>query len=298
MHGAVVMSTPRNSKFGVLLGGAVFALWSQASALPQEAPGAAVELIDPKVFRVCSDPRNLPFSNKQGEGFENKLAELLAAKLGKSVAYTWYPNSMGFVRNTLGSFRCDIIMGFPQGDDIAQVTNPYYTASYALVYKPGAGLDGVTALTDPRLKDKRIGVVAGTPPSSVMVANGLMTRAKPYPLVIDTRVDSSAHSMIEDLKSGAIDAGVLWGPMAGYYAMRAEPKLAVAPLEGPHMSFRIGMAVRRSDQEFKRLLNRLIAENQGEINALLASYGVPEPGARDRPLASAARKSPDGAPHN
>ena len=297
MHG-YVMRTSRGSRLGALLGGAVLALWTQASALPQEGPAAAVELVDPKVLRVCSDPRALPFSNEKGEGFENKLAELLAAKLGKSLAYTWYPNSTGFVRNTLGSFRCDVIMGFPQGDDIAQITNPYYTASYALVYKPGAGLDGVAALSDPRLKEKSIGVVAGTPPSNLMAANGLMTRAKPYPLVIDTRVDSSAQEMIKDLQAGTIDAGVLWGPMAGYYAMRAGPKLAVVPLDGPRMSFRIGMAVRQSDQEFKRLLNRLIQENQGEIDALLQSYGVPLLDAQNRPLASAAQKSPATAPHN
>ncbi len=265
-------------------------LGGQANALPQEGPGAAVELVDPKVLRVCSDPRSLPFSNEKGEGFENKLAELLAAKLGKSLSYTWYPNSTGFVRNTLGSYRCDIIMGFPQGDDIAQVTNPYYATTYALVYKPGTGLDGVTSLADPRLKDKRIGIVAGTPPSNIMVANGLMARAKPYPLVIDTRVDSSAHDMIRDIEDGTVDAGVLWGPMAGYYAMHAEPRLSVVPLDGPHMSFRISMAVRHQDQEFKRLLNRLIQENQADIDALLRSYGVPLLDAQNRPLASAAQK--------
>ena len=206
------------------------------------------------------------------------------------MAYTWYPNSTGFVRNTLGSYRCDIIMGFPQGDDIAQVTNPYYATTYALVYKPGTGLDGVTSLADPRLKDKRIGIVAGTPPSNIMVANGLMARAKPYPLVIDTRVDSSAHDMIRDIEDGTVDAGVLWGPMAGYYAMHAEPRLSVVPLDGPHMSFRISMAVRHQDQEFKRLLNRLIQENQADIDALLRSYGVPLLDAQNRPLASAAQK--------
>ena len=270
--------------------GALLLGCGQANALPQEGPGAAVELVDPKVLRVCSDPRSLPFSNEKGEGFENKLAELLAAKLGKSLAYTWYPNSTGFVRNTLGSYRCDIIMGFPQGDDIAQVTNPYYATTYALVYKPGTGLDGVTSLADPRLKDKRIGIVAGTPPSNIMVANGLMARAKPYPLVIDTRVDSSAHDMIRDIEDGTVDAGVLWGPMAGYYAMHAEPRLSVVPLDGPHMSFRISMAVRHQDQEFKRLLNRLIQENQADIDALLRSYGVPLLDAQNRPLASAAQK--------
>jgi quinoprotein dehydrogenase-associated probable ABC transporter substrate-binding protein len=273
-----------------LLGALLLGLAGQANALPQEGPGAAVELVDPKVLRVCADPRSLPFSNEKGEGFENKLAGLLAANLGRSLSYTWYPNSTGFVRNTLGSYRCDIIMGFPQGDDIAQVTNPYYATTYTLVYKPGTGLDGVTSLADPRLKDKRIGIVAGTPPSNIMVANGLMARAKPYPLVIDTRVDSSAHDMIRDIEDGTVDAGVLWGPMAGYYAMHAEPRLSVVPLDGPHMSFRISMAVRHQDQEFKRLLNRLIQENQADIDALLRSYGVPLLDAQNHPLASAAQK--------
>jgi quinoprotein dehydrogenase-associated probable ABC transporter substrate-binding protein len=253
------------------------------AAAPEEGAGAAVELVDPNVFRVCSDPNNLPFSNQKGEGFENKLAELMAAKLGKSLAYTWYPNSLGFVRNTLGAYKCDVIMGFPQGDTIAQVTNPYYTAAYALVYKPGNGLDGASALDDPRLQDKRIGIVAGTPPSSIMAANGLMAHAKPYQLVIDTRVDSSAREMIHDIEDGAVDGGVLWGPMAGYFALESKPKLTVAPLSGPHMSFRIAMAVRHQDQEFKRLLNRLIKENQTQIGAILAGYGVPLANAQGRP---------------
>ncbi len=282
------MTPARKGQFAGLAGVLLLGLSGQARALPQEGPGAAVELVDPKVFRVCSDPRNLPFSNEKGEGFENKLAELLAAKLGKSLAYTWYPNSPGFVRNTLGAYRCDVIMGFPQGDDIAQVTNPYYATSYALVFKHDAGLDGVTSFSDPRLKDKRIGIVAGTPPSNGMVANGLMARAKPYPLVIDTRAEAPVQDMIADILLGAVDAGALWGPMAGYYATHAEPKLVLVPLSGPHMVFRIGMAVRKQDQEFKRLLNQLIQQSQPEIDALLASYGVPLLDAQNRPLAAAA----------
>jgi len=284
------MRKSARNKLATLLGALIFGLSGQSDAVPQEGPGAAVELVDPKVLRVCADPRNMPFSNQNGEGFENKLAELLASKLGKSLSYTWYPNSMGFVRNTLGSYKCDVIMGFPQGDDIAQVTNPYYATSYALVFKPGTGLDGVDSLSDPRLKDKRIGIVAGTPPSSIMIANGLMSRAKPYPLVIDTRVDSSAEAMIEDIEGGTVDAGVLWGPMAGYFAMHANPKLAVVPLTGPRMTFRISMAVRHQDQEFKRLLNGLIQENQPEIDALLLNYGVPLLDAQNRPLAAEVKK--------
>src|SRR5664279_5507021 len=114
----------------------------------------------------------------KGEGFENKLAELFAAKLGKKLSYTYFPQATGFVRMTLGSFRCDIIMGFPQGDDQAQVTVPYYRTTYALVTKRGSGLEDVTAIDDPKLKDKRIGIVAKTPPSTNMAMNGLLGHAK------------------------------------------------------------------------------------------------------------------------
>jgi quinoprotein dehydrogenase-associated probable ABC transporter substrate-binding protein len=245
----------------------------------QASDPGSLELVDPQVFRACGDPRNLPFSNDKGEGFENKLAELLSAKLGKKLSYTYFPQATGFVRMTLGSHRCDVIMGFPQGDDQAQVTVPYYRTTYALVAKPGSGLEDVTAFDDPKLRDKRIGVVAKTPPSTYMAINGLLGRAKSYPLFIDTRSDSSAQAMMDDLARGDIDCGILWGPMAGYYASKANPPLIVVPLTkettGPQMIFRIGMAVRPADQEWKRTLNRLIMENQAEINRLLISYNVP-----------------------
>jgi quinoprotein dehydrogenase-associated probable ABC transporter substrate-binding protein len=245
----------------------------------QTRDSGSLELVDPDVFRACGDPRNLPFSNEKGEGFENKLAELLAAKLGKKLSYAYYPQATGFVRMTLGSFRCDVIMGFPQGDDQAQLTIPYYRTTYALITKQGSGLEDVATISDPRLKDKRIGIVARTPPSTVMAMNGLLARAKSYPLFIDTRADSSAQAMLDDLARGDIDCGILWGPMAGYYAARANPPLVVVPLVketmGAPMTFRIGMAVRPSDQEWKRTLNRLIKENQAEINKLLISYNIP-----------------------
>jgi quinoprotein dehydrogenase-associated probable ABC transporter substrate-binding protein len=250
-----------------------------AQAQPQGNESGSLELVDPDVFRACGDPRNLPFSNDESEGFENKLAELFAAKLGKRLSYTYFPQATGFVRMTLGSYRCDVIMGFPQGDDQAQVTIPYYRTTYALITKRGSGLEDVTAIDDPRLKDKRIGVVAKTPPSTNMAMNGLLGKAKSYPLFIDTRADSSAQAMIDDLNQGNIDCGILWGPMAGYFASRASPPLVVAPLvketTGPQMMYRIGMAVRPADQEWKRTLNKLITENQAEINKLLISYNVP-----------------------
>lgn len=257
-----------------------------------ERPQSSLELIDPKVLRVCADPHNMPFSTDKGEGFENKLAEFLANKLGKSVAYAWYPQATGFVRNTLAAHRCDVIMGVPQGDDLIQVTNPYYRTAYALVFKRGQGLEGVDTMADPRLNGRRIGVVAGTPPGNNMAANGLMANAKPYPLVVDTRVSSSAEAMMRDLESGDIDAGILWGPMAGYYARQAASATAVVPLvketTGPRLAYRIGMGVRYSDQDWKRLLNRTIAESQPSINALLLGFGVPLLDDNDRPVTEGA----------
>ena len=267
-----------------------------AIAQTNETGDLSFELVDPKVLRVCSDPRNLPFSNEKGEGFENKLAELFADKLQKKLDYVFFPQATGFVRMTLGSHRCDVIMGFPQGDDLVQGTNPYYRTSYALVAKAGSGLEEVDTLEDARLKGKHVGIVAGTPPATNMAIAGLMGDAKPYPLMIDTRYDNSAQAMIDDLTAGKIDAGVLWGPMAGFYAKKAG-SLHVTPLvketTGPKLVYRIGMGVRGADQNWKRQLNKLIQENQGEINKILLDYGVPLLDESDHLItAEAATKSP------
>ena len=268
-----------------------------ARAQAPEGTDLSIELVDPKVLRVCADPRNLPFSNEKGEGFENKLAELFAEKLQKKLEYMFFPQATGFVRMTLGAHRCDVIMGFPQGDELVQGTNPYYRTAYALVARPGSGLEDVAWLGDERLKGKRLGIVAGTPPATNMAANGLMTNARPYPLMIDTRIDSSAVAMIKDLLAGEIDAGVLWGPMAGYYATQVNPPLHVTPLvketSGPRLAYRIGMGVRPADQNWKRQLNRLIQENQPAINKILLEFGVPLLDENDRPIgAETATKAP------
>jgi len=267
-----------------LLVPAVPAAKAQSAVAPnpqaQQDNAAAIELVDPKVFRVCDDPHNLPYSNEKLEGFENKIASLFAEKLDKPLAYTFYPNTTGFVRNTLNAFRCDVVMGIPQGDDIVQSTNPYYRTAYAIVVKKGTDLENVETLEDEKLKGKKIGIVAGTPPATNLAINGLIANAKPYPLVVDTRYDTPTTDMIEDLKKGAIDVAVLWGPIAGYFARHsAETPLVVTPLIkekiGPRMIFRVGMGVRHSDQNWKRDLNKLIAQNKTEIDKILTDYGVP-----------------------
>jgi quinoprotein dehydrogenase-associated probable ABC transporter substrate-binding protein len=279
MPGRATLAGRQSTPCMFLLGWMIAALVLMAVPASAQAPGLgqSAELVDPHMFRVCADPHDLPFSNQAGEGFENKLAELFASKLGEPTSYTYYPQVIGFVRNTLNALRCDVVMGDVVGDDLMQTTNPYYRTTYALVFKPGNGLDGIETLADPRLKPKRIGIIAGTPPSEVLVQQGLMALARPYALTVDTRVEVPSQTMVNDIAAGQIDAGVLWGPIAGYYAQRATPRLVVVPLlkEPSRMDFRIAMGVRHSDQDWKRKLNRIIAENQPEIDRVLQQYGVP-----------------------
>ncbi len=236
------------------------------------------EAVDRSSLRVCADPANLPFSNRAGEGFENKIAELLAAELGVPVRYTWYPQATGFVRQTLMARKCDVVIGISLGFELLQNTNPYYRSSYALVYRADSGLSA-TSLDDPGLKAVRLGVVAGTPPSSLMAKHGLLGRVRPYQLVADTRFDHPAKQMIDDVAAGEVDVGVLWGPIAGYYAKQHNPKLSVVPLETRagevRMDYRITMGIRFNEPNWKHELNDLIKTKQPEINAILSDYGVP-----------------------
>jgi quinoprotein dehydrogenase-associated probable ABC transporter substrate-binding protein len=251
------------------------ALFSSARAVE----GHRVDLVNRTALRVCADPANMPFSNDKGEGFENKIADIVAAELKVPVEYTWFPQATGFIRQTLFAKRCDIVMGYAQGDELVLNSNHYYTSTYALVYRRNNGLDGVDSLSDPRLKDKRIGVVAGTPPGNIMAQLGLLQRAKPYPLMVDRRYDSPGESMIKDIQSGDIDAGVLWGPIAGYFAPKGGDKLVVAPLlketGSTRMAYRITFGVRNLEDDWKRQLNVLIANRQGDIDAVLLQFGVP-----------------------
>ena len=265
-----------------------------AAAFAQGAGlGAAGELVDPDVLRVCADPSNMPFTDESGKGFENRLAELVAEKTGrKSVAYTWFPMATGFVRNTLRANRCDIIMGYAQGDELVQNTNAYYRSSYVLVHPKGDDLEGVETIEDPKLTGKRIGVVERTPPTANMAANKLLRTAKIYPLAVDTRVTPSMGEVVlKDMLAGKIDAAILWGPMAGYYARQLDANVTIVPLvkekTGSRMSYRITMGVRPSDQEWKRTLNKVIRENQAEIDKLLLDYNVPLIDEHDNPITAA-----------
>jgi quinoprotein dehydrogenase-associated probable ABC transporter substrate-binding protein len=249
------------------------------------------ELVDRDTLRVCADPHNLPFSNEAGEGFENRIAELLARELGVELAYTWYPQSIGFVRNTLGARVCDVVMGIVTTSELMQNTNPYYRSSYALVQRADADTK-VASLTDPRFADLRIGAVARTPPIDVLAQRGLLKNLRPYQLMVDTRFDSPGRQMVEDVAAGEVDVGVLWGPIAGYWAKQQSVPLEVVPIVaekvGARLDFRITMGLRRNEPEWKRVLNDFIAEHEAEIQAILLEYGVPLLNEQGRPIQAAA----------
>ena len=268
----------------------LLALAASGAARAQDADTDSLELVDPHVLRACADPRNLPFSNEAGEGFENKIAELFAKKLGKGLAYTFYPGATGFVRNTLNAQRCDVMLGVAVGDDVVQPTNPYYRTAYIAAYASEGPLKGLDTLSDPRLKTAKIGVVAGTPPVTYLAQNGLLGQIKSYALMVDTRYDSPTAQMMDDLDQGVIDVALVWGPIGGYYASKAKTPMALVPLVketgGPKMVYRIAMGVRHSDQNWKRDLNKLIAQNRAEIDGVLRSYRVPLLDENDQPLAA------------
>ncbi|WP_298936344.1 substrate-binding domain-containing protein [uncultured Ruegeria sp.] len=249
--------------------------------ISQAQPGIAQtsDLVSKNAFRVCADPANFPVSSKDGSGYENKLAELIAAKLELPVQYTWFPQATGFIRNTLAAKRCDVVVGYAQGHELVQNTNHYYTSAYSLIVPKNGELAEVDTLNDPALKGRRIGIIAGTPPAAHMARNGLIGQAKPYNLFVDRRVESPAIDMLNDLQSGEIEAAVLWGPLGGPLVKSDYPDFKVVPLVKeelpPRLFYRITMGVRQGEKVWQRQLNSLIRRNQDEINGVLAEAGVP-----------------------
>ncbi len=241
--------------------------------------GNTGDLVDRTALRVCADPADLPFSNDQGEGFENKIAELMAGELGVPVAYTWFPQSTGFVRNTLRANRCDLIMGVVATDELVQNTNPYYRSTYVLAYRT-ADQDRFGDIDSPLMQLARIGVVAGTPPSDILARRGLFSQVEPYQLVVDTRVDQPGRKMIQDLADGRIDAALVWGPIAGYWGRQQQVPISFVPLKsdprsGLRMDFRISMGIRQGEPDWKRRVNDAIRALKPQIQAILTDYGVP-----------------------
>lgn len=267
------------------------------AASPAPGPAEAAVVLDgvPRdTLRICADANLLPFSNDRLEGYENRIAALIAEDLQVPVTYYWWPQTIGFVRNTLRERRCDLVLGAALGEELMQNTNPYYMSTYALVYRRDSGLTA-RGLADPGLQGARIGIVAQTPPANLLLRHGL-TRIVPYQLNIDTRAEQPARRAIEDVAAGTIDAAVIWGPVAGFWAPRQEAPLEVVPLLGEPgpipLAYRISMGVRIEEPDWKHWLNDFIARRQGDIDRILAEYGVPLVEG-DR-LKRAAVEEPDG----
>jgi quinoprotein dehydrogenase-associated probable ABC transporter substrate-binding protein len=270
---ALVSKTAKLLAFAIALGG--LGLTSARAA-----EGFRYDLANRNVLRICADPANMPFSNQKAEGFENKIANIIGDELGIPVSYTWFPQAVGFARNTLLAKRCDLIIGTGQADDLVLNTNHLYRSAYALVYPKDGSLKGVESVFDPKLKGKRVGVIQGSPPANLVAMAGLMADAKPYRMMVDRRYDSPAEEMIKDIRAGDIDAGVLWGPIAGYFADKGEgTPLEVVPLTKDQnkapVEFRITAGVRQGEDIWKRQLNDIIRKRQADIDRVLLEYGVP-----------------------
>jgi quinoprotein dehydrogenase-associated probable ABC transporter substrate-binding protein len=269
-----LLSTPVLA-LGITAIASLFGLANNSNAA--DAPKA--DLVNRQQLRVCADPADLPFSNQKGEGFENKIANIIGDELKLPVVYTWFPKSMGFVRMTLNAKRCDLVIGWGQGDDLVLNTNAIYRSTSALIYKKGTGLDGVDTLADPRLQGKKIGVQQNSPGGTLAARYGLMANVHGYPMNVDRRYSNPAEDMINDIRKGDVDAGILWGPIGAYWAKRDGEPLVVVPLVketgADKIAFRITMGVRNGDDAWKRKLNEVIRKRQGDIDKVLLDYGLP-----------------------
>lgn len=241
----------------------------------------------PAPLRVCADPNNLPFSNKQEQGFENRLAGMVAAGLHTHVEYTWWPQRRGFIRNTLDKGECDVVMGVPSQYDLAQPTIPYYRSTYVFVSKRSRGLH-LTSFDDPRLRTWRVGVplvgddFASSPPAHALSARRLTRNVVGFSVLGDYSQPNPPARIIDAVARGDIDVALVWGPLAGYFARHSGVPLAISPTppfdRGLPFAFDISMAVRRGDERRLTELNAFIAGNRQAIDALLTTYGVPRAG--------------------
>lgn len=240
----------------------------------------------PEAVRICADPNNLPFSNREEKGFENAIARLLAKELKAPLSYTWWAQRRGFFRNTLKAGLCDVVLGAPVGLDAASTTRPYYRSSYVFVTRADRSLR-IRSLDDPRLHTLKIGVqvvgddYANTPPVHALSERGIADNVVGYSVVGDYSTQSPPSAVVEAVHSGAVDVAIVWGPLAGYFARRFEPPLELtsisesATASGIPLRFEIGMAVRRGDHERKQQLESFLVHHWREIDAILEQYGVP-----------------------
>ncbi|MDQ6828583.1 MAG: substrate-binding domain-containing protein [Gemmatimonadota bacterium] len=239
----------------------------------------------PRTLRVCADPNSLPFSNEKQEGFENRIAELVAHDLGEKVEYTWWAQRRGFIRNTLKAKRCDVLIGVPTGLGPVLTTRPYYRSTYTFVSRA----DGprITSFDDSVLKHVRVGVqligddFANSPPAEALTRRGIVKNVRGYTVIGDYRESNPPSRIVRAVSNGEIDVGIVWGPLAGYFAKKSAVPLRVTPVsprtDGPSLPyvFDIAMGVRRGESAFRDSLDVVIKRRQREIGEILDRYGVP-----------------------
>jgi mxaJ protein len=236
-------------------------------------------------LRACADPNNLPFSNDRGEGFENKLAELIAKDMNRELEYTWWAQRRGFVTNTLKAGQCDLILGIPAGSDSALTTRAYYRSSYVFVTQKAANLT-LHSLGDPRLKQLRIGLhtigddFSNVPPAHALSARGIIDNVRGYSIYGDYSRPDPPRALIDAVARGEIDVAIAWGPLAGYFANKSTVPLEIALMPPERssafpMTFDIAMAVRHGESAFKSEIESILGKQQGSINEMLRAFGVP-----------------------
>jgi mxaJ protein len=243
-------------------------------------------------LRVCADPDNLPYSHRDGSGFENRIAMVVARALEATPVFVWLPQGRGYIRKTLNARLCDVVIGVPDHFDPVRATRPYYRSTYVAVTRPGRYV--FRAFDDPALKDAIIGVqlvgddLAATPPGHALARHGLVDNVRGYTVYGEGR---QGERMVRDVAQGQLSVALLWGPQGGYFAARMPQPLDVSPiaqpadLPGVPFEYAIAMGVRKSDSALQRELDDALVRSQGAIDAILRAYHVPR---TDRELADGA----------
>lgn len=290
----------------MLLAAAGGLLWTRPALAQRPAP------LTPGLLRVCADPDNMPFSNQKSEGYENKIADLIANTWHSKLEYVWWPIRRGYYRMLNGTY-CDVVIESPAGLDMAGATKPYYRSGYAFVSRKGSGLEDIDSLGDPRLKKLKIGVnlfVSSdgehSPPEMALSSHGVVGNLKGYNVSYDENI--RPEDIIKGVANKEVDLAIVWGPMAGYFVKRSTVPLVLTPIatdvdsaSGYPMQYNIGMAVRRRDHELRDSLNTFLDQHQSEIQDLLKEYSVPtspippEKKEADKGRADVAKPSPDSA---
>lgn len=239
-----------------------------------------------EVLRVCADPNNMPFSNRAGEGFENRLADLVAGELGARVEYTWWAQRRGFLRSTVNAGTCDVVMGIPSSMEMIRATRPYYRSTYMFVTRRDRGI-ALASLDDALLRTLRIGVpvvgddYAATPPAAALIRRGLAKNLVGISVYGDYAQDTPPARLIDAVRAGRVDVAIAWGPLAGWAARDGGVPLHLVPVSPqvdlPYMPmvFDIAMGVRRADSSLAARLDSILVRRRNGVDSVLAPYGVP-----------------------